>query len=155
MTAPALTPRQLEGDDCVGCGEAAGDMLTVGWGPHGLLFAHEACAGTWLVEFAAAGVCPLCVAPRWRDGDARPRIASMALRTHYRRRHPGATLPPVVGDPLDDVYSAENIARSRRRAAEIRAGVEAGSLGPEWSEVAAGVEAGADEREAAGGHDRV
>jgi len=92
--------------------------------------------------------CPYC---DYRYGDARPRIASMGVADHVRRRHPGETVPAVVGDPLDDVYSAENIARSRSRSASIRAAVSAGELGPEWVEVADGIDAGADEREAGAG----
>lgn len=53
---------------------------------------------------------------------------------------------------MDDIYSPENIARSRARAAQMRAQIEAGDLSPadEWSEVVTAMEADADERERTG-----
>jgi ATP-dependent protease HslVU (ClpYQ) peptidase subunit len=48
-----------------------------------------------------------------------------------------------------DIYSPANIARSRARAATIRTRVEAGELGAEWLDIAAEVEAYADDRERA------
>lgn len=53
---------------------------------------------------------------------------------------------------MDDVYSSENIARTRRRAAQMRQQIEAGALSPaeDWLEVVANMEADADERERTG-----
>lgn len=48
---------------------------------------------------------------------------------------------------LADVFSPENIARSRARAAKIRSAVDRGELGAEWLDIAADIETGADERE--------
>lgn len=47
-----------------------------------------------------------------------------------------------------DIYSPENIARSRARAAGIRATHAEGELSDDWLEVADQVDAYADEREA-------
>lgn len=61
-----------------------------------------------------------------------------------------------MADPLADIYSPENIARSRGRAAWMRAAVERGELGREWLNTAAEVDAYADERAAhAAATDRV
>lgn len=53
---------------------------------------------------------------------------------------------------MDDIYSPENIARTRRRAAQMRQQIEAGDLSPaeDWQEVVANMEADADERERTG-----
>jgi hypothetical protein len=48
---------------------------------------------------------------------------------------------------LDDIYSPENIARSRARAASIRRSVVAGELAPYWLETADEMDAYALERE--------
>lgn len=48
-----------------------------------------------------------------------------------------------------NIYSPENIARSRARAAWMRAAVERGELGAEWLDTATEVEAYANERESA------
>ncbi|MET0716227.1 MAG: hypothetical protein ABWY57_15065 [Mycetocola sp.] len=50
----------------------------------------------------------------------------------------------------DDIYSPENIERSRARARGIRAMVEDGKLGREWLDFATEVERLADERESTG-----
>ena len=49
---------------------------------------------------------------------------------------------------MDDIYSPENIARSRARAAAIRADVQDGSLEASWLNVADEVDDYANEREA-------
>lgn len=49
----------------------------------------------------------------------------------------------------DDIYSPENIERSRARARGIRALVEEGNLDPAWLSAAAEAERLADERESA------
>jgi hypothetical protein len=48
---------------------------------------------------------------------------------------------------LDDIYSPENIARSRTRAANMRRMVASGEIGPEWSQAADQIDIYADERE--------
>ena len=48
---------------------------------------------------------------------------------------------------IEDIYSPENIARSRARAAAFRVKVERGELGAEWLTTADEVDAYADERE--------
>lgn len=48
---------------------------------------------------------------------------------------------------MTDIYSPENIARSRSRAAAIRAQVSRGELDATWLETAAEMEAYARERE--------
>lgn len=52
----------------------------------------------------------------------------------------------MVSD-LADIYSPENIARSRARAAQMRADAAAGILPPEWAKIADDVEAYATQRE--------
>lgn len=56
-------------------------------------------------------------------------------------------MSPLTG--IDDIYSAENIARSRSRAQQMRVQIEKGDLSPaeEWLEVVANIEADADDRE--------
>lgn len=49
---------------------------------------------------------------------------------------------------LTDIYSTANIARSKARAAHIRARVAIGQLEPEWLISAAEIETYANEREA-------
>jgi hypothetical protein len=57
-------------------------------------------------------------------------------------------------DEIDNIYSAENIARSRGRAAALRRMVDAGELDDadgEWLRAADGIERDAAAREAASG----
>jgi hypothetical protein len=49
----------------------------------------------------------------------------------------------------DNIYSAENIERSRGRARAIRNQIEAGIIGAHWLPIVAEVERYADERESA------
>lgn len=53
-----------------------------------------------------------------------------------------------MSDPMDNIYSPENIARSRARAASMREMVAAGTLGPEHFQIADDMDQYADEREA-------
>ena len=48
---------------------------------------------------------------------------------------------------MTNIYTPENIARSRARAASMRALVDEGHLGAEWRTVADEIDAYADERE--------
>lgn len=56
-----------------------------------------------------------------------------------------------MSNPLDDIYSPENIARSRARATGIRDMVAGGNFDDaqalEWLEAADAIDAGADDRE--------
>lgn len=59
-----------------------------------------------------------------------------------------------MSDPLLNIFSAENIARSRARAAGIREMVAAGTLTDSWATTADAIDADADERELGQGGDR-
>lgn len=53
----------------------------------------------------------------------------------------------MSANPLDDIYSPENIARSKARAASIRQQVQDGRLPADWEQTAREIEADAVERE--------